>query len=145
MPAGRPSKAKPAITDEICRRVSEGEPIRSICADKHMPAMSTVMLWAVDGSQPEFAERYREARVAAGHAHAEKINEITRKVEAGLLKPDQARVMMDGLKWAAERMAANAYSPRHIHDHQSSDGSMSPQSKLSDEELDERIKRLAGK
>ena len=137
-----PTKAKKALMDEIIRRMSEGETLRSICADSHMPARCTVMLWASEGNHPEFSEQYRAARVSAGHAHADRIADITRQVEAGTLKPDQARVIMDGLKWSAERLASGAYNPKHVVDHQSSDGSMSPRDQLSDDELDAKIKRL---
>lgn len=42
---GRPSKYSEAVMDEICARLSEGEPLAQICRDKHMPSVSTVGNW----------------------------------------------------------------------------------------------------
>jgi hypothetical protein len=42
---GRPSKYTPEIADEICRRLSEGEPLRQICRDEHMPAWQKIYEW----------------------------------------------------------------------------------------------------
>ena len=78
-----------------------------------MPVMSTVLLWVVDGKHPEFSEQYTRAREAAGYAHADRILETLTLLEQKKVKPDAARVILDGLKWSAERMAPKAHSPRH--------------------------------
>ena len=72
----RPTRAKDAVVEEICRRVAAGESLRSICRDDHLPAISTVTMWIVDGTQPEFVDRYFKAREAAGYVHADRIQEI---------------------------------------------------------------------
>ena len=38
-------KRTPEIEDEICRRISEGEPLRAICRDEHMPSWRTIYDW----------------------------------------------------------------------------------------------------
>ena len=141
---GRPTRAKPEIVDEICRRIAAGESLRSICRDDHLPAVSTVTLWIVDGTQPEFVDKYFKAREAAGYVHADRIQEIATNLEHEAIQPQVAKVALDAYKWTAERMAPKGHSPRTIQDHQSSDGSMSPQQEISDEELDRRIKELTG-
>lgn len=45
-PTGRPSKYSPEICKEICERLSNGEPLISICKDSHMPCDDTVRIWA---------------------------------------------------------------------------------------------------
>lgn len=42
---GRPSKFTQEIADEICNRLSQGEPLAKICRDSHMPDPSTVGRW----------------------------------------------------------------------------------------------------
>jgi len=42
---GRPSKYTPELATEICKRLSEGEPLRQICRDDHMPAWQTIYDW----------------------------------------------------------------------------------------------------
>lgn len=44
-PPGRPSKFTQEIADEICRRLSQGEPLAQICRDDNMPAVRTVSDW----------------------------------------------------------------------------------------------------
>jgi hypothetical protein len=46
MAGGRPTKFKPELLDEICARLSKGEPLTVICRDDHMPCDDTVRNWA---------------------------------------------------------------------------------------------------
>lgn len=59
-PRGRPSKFTPEIADEICARLAEGEPLRQICRDPHMPNWSTVYDWM--DSDKAFSQRIARAR-----------------------------------------------------------------------------------
>jgi len=107
----RPSKISKALTDRICRRIAAGESLRSICAEKTMPTISTVLLWVVQ-DRDGFSEQYAQAREAAGYAHADRLIDVIDKVAIKELDPNRAKVMLDGLKWAAERMAPKKHSPR---------------------------------
>lgn len=143
----RPTKYTKALADRICKRISGGESLRSICDSKTMPDKSTVLLWVVNGKHDGFYDQYRQAREAAGYSHADRIiNLIDRldpesngiddidpedrdAVELAKLRrldPQTAKVMIDGLKWAAERMAPKAHAARQEIDHTSTDGSMTP-------------------
>ncbi len=51
---GRPSLYTEALAAKICRRLAEGESLRAICADKVMPAISTVMGWLFNGKHQDF-------------------------------------------------------------------------------------------
>lgn len=42
---GRPSKYTPELAAEICERLSNGEPLRQICRDDHMPAWQKIYEW----------------------------------------------------------------------------------------------------
>lgn len=42
---GRPSKYTPELAAEICERLSEGEPLRQICRDDHMPFWTRIYDW----------------------------------------------------------------------------------------------------
>ena len=41
----RPSQFTQEIADEICDRISKGEPLAAICRDEHMPSDRTVRNW----------------------------------------------------------------------------------------------------
>jgi hypothetical protein len=57
---GRPSTFTEAAVDEICERLSDGETLRSICRDAHMPQWRTVYDW-ID-ARPDVATRIARAR-----------------------------------------------------------------------------------
>lgn len=59
---GRPSKYTPEIAQEICDRISRGEPLLQICKDDRVPERRTVYDWLerIDGLSAQFA-RAREA------------------------------------------------------------------------------------
>jgi hypothetical protein len=42
---GRPSTYTPALLEEICDRLAQGEPLAVICRDEHMPSDRTVRNW----------------------------------------------------------------------------------------------------
>ena len=47
---GRPSKYTPELAAEICERLSDGEPLRQICRDEHMPAWQKIYEWMAKDS-----------------------------------------------------------------------------------------------
>jgi len=74
MPAGRPSKYRDAIANEILERISHGEPLTKICRDSHMPAVSTVFYWEqkIEG----FSEKVTRARELSADHFSHEILEI---------------------------------------------------------------------
>lgn len=134
---GRPTKCTPEVTEEICRRLSEGESLISICKSDHLPEKSTVLLWVVKGIQP-FSDQYADARKANGQAHGDKIASVVHDVEQQQLDPQSAKVMIDGLKWIAERQAPKQYGNKQEIKHS---GEMKF-SNISEEELDRRLETL---
>lgn len=71
---GRPSSYTEEIAEEICSRLEEGEPLRAICRDDHMPARRTVDDWRV--AMPAFAARIARARSIGFDAIAEEALQI---------------------------------------------------------------------
>jgi hypothetical protein len=71
---GRPSTFTQEIADEICERLSQGEPLRQICRDERMPSWQTVYRWKADDEG--FSRRIAGAREAGFDAIAEECLEI---------------------------------------------------------------------
>jgi predicted secreted protein len=71
---GRPSKYAPEIAAEICERLSNGEPLRQICRDEHMPAWTSIYAWAA--ADKELSERIAQAREQGYDAIAEDLLQI---------------------------------------------------------------------
>jgi hypothetical protein len=57
---GRPSTFTQKAADEICERLSKGEPLAVICRDGHMPGYRTVYDWK--DADPAFAANIACAR-----------------------------------------------------------------------------------
>lgn len=151
---GRPTICTKEITEKICERIAAGESLNAICKEPDMPSKSSALLWVVQHREIEdsetgekFSDKYHEAREAAGYSHADRIISLVERLDPENMNPDNfdpddtdaielaklqrldhqtAKVMIDGLRWAAERMAPKKHSTRQEIDHTSSDGSMSP-------------------
>lgn len=63
---GRPTTYSDAVANEICDRLSEGEPLRVICRDHGMPPWRTVYGWME--ANEEFAARIARARMVGREA-----------------------------------------------------------------------------
>ncbi len=116
-PTGRPSVYTEVLGDEISTRIAEGESLRSICREERMPALSTVLLWVVDGKHEAFSDQYARAREAQGHSLADSMLDVHREVRDGTLGPHHAKVIQDGIKWQAERLARKVYGQRQEIEH----------------------------
>lgn len=66
---GRPSKYTPELAAEICERLSNGEPLRQICRDEHMPAWTRIYDWM--GRDEQLSGAITRAREQGADAIAE--------------------------------------------------------------------------
>ena len=73
---GRPASFTQALADEICERISDGEPLAAMCREEHLPHRSTISAWCLN--RPEFAARYSMAREVGFDAIACRVREIAR-------------------------------------------------------------------
>jgi hypothetical protein len=71
----------PELADEICERIANGETLRAICRDPHMPSWVTVYTWRK--TYPQFSERFALARELGGDAIAEEALEISDTTQVG--------------------------------------------------------------
>lgn len=71
---GRPSKFSEKVATEICKRLSGGETLRSICRDDDMPHWNTVYDWMQ--ADPTFFGRIARARELGHDAISEEALEI---------------------------------------------------------------------
>lgn len=120
----RPTIYTDELAEDICKHIAGGRSLREYCREETAPSTSTVCRWIV--GKPEFWEQYREAREAAGFAHADKMIHLAELIETGGIEHQAAKVMMDAYKWAAERMASKHHAPKQEIDHKNTDGSLNP-------------------
>lgn len=72
---GPPSKYNQALAAEICERLANGESLRSICRDEHMPSDFAVRNWVIHDVEG-FASHYTRARDAGLDVLADEVLEI---------------------------------------------------------------------
>jgi hypothetical protein len=94
---------KAAITDTIIDRLAEGESIVSICRDKQLPHLSTVMAWQADDAV--FAGRITRAREAGYLIRGEKAVDDAKQAS----DPALGRLAFDAERWYLGKLS-NAFS-----------------------------------
>ena len=115
--ANKPRCAKsPEVMDEIVHRISEGESLRSVCRDKRMPSIWTVMDWQRDDA--DFANRCARARELQAEVMDEKILSVADRVETGEMDPNSARVVLSAYQWRAAKLAPKKYGEKIETTHQ---------------------------
>ena len=124
------SKYTEQLADEICERIANGETLRAICRDDHMPCWGTVYNWRDENES--FAARIARARDmgfdAIGEGTLEIIDgsperDLNGKIDPAWVAHVKARTDLRLkllAKWSPK------YADKVEHDLKSSDGSMTP-------------------
>ena len=112
---GRPSRYSRELTEKICRRIAEGEPLVKICRDKGMPNYVTVLRWR--HGHDDFRQMYVRAREDAADTLVDEILEIADQAEqaSSSEQVQAARLRVDTRKWAASKMKPKAYGDKLQH------------------------------
>ena len=124
---GRPSIYSKALAKTICRRLAEGESLRSICKDAAMPAISTVLAWLFDGEHDEFSEQYARARRAQAELRADEVIDLADDNAADWTIDEKgkkvvdhdhiarSRLRVDTRKWVASKLLPKVYGDKVQH------------------------------
>jgi hypothetical protein len=93
----------------VCERIAAGESMRQIATSLGLSAGAIPQRAATD---PAFAERYARAMEIRADVHAERIEELAERTEAGDIDPQAARVAIDARKWTAAKLRPKRYGDR---------------------------------
>lgn len=116
-PVGRPSKQTEAIINEICIRIAEGESLRKICRDDHMPEQRTVLRWLA--ADQEFVAKYVRAREDQTEANIDELTEIADEMppmdangrtDSGWVQWQRNRI--ETRKWIAAKLKPKKYGDK---------------------------------
>ena len=113
---GRPTVYSATIAGEICERIADGESLRAVCRDAHMPSHSTVLSWVVEDREG-FSDRYACAREIQAEALADEILEIADGAGGAEQQPTHedvahARLRVDARKWLLAKLLPKKYGDR---------------------------------
>ncbi len=121
---GRPSLYTEVLAAEICRRLAEGETLRSVCRDKAMPDKATILRWLADKKKADFREQYVYAREMQADALFDEALEIADDASDDWTEDkdgkktldheniQRSRLRVDTRKWAAGKMAPKKYGDK---------------------------------
>ena len=107
---GRPSIYNQSLAISFLARLSGGLAVERICRQADMPAKQTIYRWI--GERADFRDAFVRAMAARGMKHGDDVIAVVDKVLAGEIAPDVGRVAIQGLSWAAARMAPKVYGDR---------------------------------
>lgn len=120
---GRPTVYSEAVATAICNAIAiDNLTLREICSQPSMPALSTVMLWAMDSNHP-FSEQYARARAAQAELRVDELDSLARSA-IGLVKLTPAgecvdpgavaaiKLLIDTRKWAASKALPKVYGDK---------------------------------
>lgn len=110
------------LADEICRRMADGESLRRICKDTHIPDERAVRIWAIDDING-FAKRYARARELQVFRWAEDIVEIADDVSQDWIDTDKgpqanneritrSKLRIDVRKWLLAKILPKQFGER---------------------------------
>ena len=106
------------IAEEICERLAQGESLRAICSDDHMPSEAAVRQWDMD-DRDGFSSHYARARAIGYERLAEDIVEIADKpvgcLENGATDSgavNKQRLQIDSRKWLLSKMLPKKYGDK---------------------------------
>jgi transcriptional regulator with PAS, ATPase and Fis domain len=129
LPMGRKSTFTQEMADKICKKLSQGESLRTIMKADGMPDISTVYDWL--NKFPAFADQYARAREEQAETMADEIVSIADETpqtvmvldkngDALDIKLDSAyiqwqRQRIDARKWTASKLRPKKYGDRVVH------------------------------
>lgn len=128
-PNGRPSIYSQELAETICKRLAQGESMRSICFDDDMPSQATIYNWLADEKMCSFLEMYTRAREVQAECLAEEIISIaddgandTYIDDEGQRKTDydniaRSKLRVEARKWVAAKLLPRKYGDRVQVDH----------------------------
>jgi hypothetical protein len=106
------------IAEEICERLAQGESLRAICADGHLPSEAAVRQWDMD-NRDGFSTHYARARAIGYERLAEDIVEIADApvgsldngaTDSGAV--NKQRLQIDSRKWLLSKMLPKKYGDK---------------------------------
>ena len=119
--------------DRICDRIANGEHLREICADPWMPSRTTVKEWI--RTNGALARQYGCALEVRADSRSDRIDGYVRKLLAGEMTPDAARVAISAEQWLASKEFPRRYG-RHAAQE------TAPLKDMSDAQVDAQIATL---
>lgn len=157
---GRTSAYTDELAEEICARLADGETLRSICRDDHMPDERRVRSWALDLDHP-FSPQYRIAREIGYMQMADDLLDISDDGSNDWMVREgkdgegtaysvngehisRSKLRVDTRKWLLSKALPKIYGDKIVNEHTGKDGKPIEVSDVSDVEGARRVAYMLG-
>ena len=111
MPESKIQRLDRLDLDEVCEMIADGASLAQIGAKFDR---SRNVIWKFLHKNEEHRQAYLAALQERGFHHANMIERLVLKVENGEMRPEVARIAIDGRKWIASRFHPNLLSEKLI-------------------------------
>ena len=101
---------KQAIMDEICLRLVDGESLRKICRDDHMPSPALICKWLANDENGELREQYARAKAEQADTIFQEVLDIADNATNEDVQV--ARLQIDARKWMAGKLKPKVYGDK---------------------------------
>lgn len=162
MVMGRPVEFNQEIADEICARLADGESLRKICLDEHMPPRRTVFGWLFNPKLEHFKHQYTYAREMQAESFADEMNDIADDASNDYMETvdnetgaiigyklngehiNRSRLRIDTRKWIASKLKPKKYGDKIEVENTGSVEHKHSVKEMTNEELEEIIRKSSG-
>lgn len=107
---GRPTDYTQDIASEICSRIIDGESLRKICSDDHMPSKATIFNWLAKNDS--FLDQYTRAKSDQADTMEDDMLAISDSVGADAAEVAKARLQIETRKWIASKLKPKKYGDK---------------------------------
>lgn len=98
------------LADAICLEIACGDGVNVAC-EKHKIEPRTFFRWLLENN--DLRQKYMRARDNRADAHFEGSKELMDDLRTGRITSDQARIMLDEIKWKCAKQAPKKYSDKY--------------------------------
>lgn len=98
----------PAIIDEMCAKIAEGERLTHLCRKPEYPSYATLSRWRA--AHADIDAKLERARRDRAEHYADSVQTLASEAEEDTI--NVTKVQIDAAKWAAAVDAPERYSPR---------------------------------
>jgi hypothetical protein len=105
---------KAVAMERICDRIASGEHLREIGADPWMPGRTTVKEWI--RTEPACARQYSRALEERANMRSDRIDGYLRRLLAGEMTPEAARVAISAEQWLAGKEFPRRYGRYRVQE-----------------------------
>ncbi len=106
---GRPSIYNEELAEEICKRISQGESVLSICEDEGMPVAKTIYNWLLDKDKESFLHKYNNARAIQAELMFDELLKIADKSDGEIMRD---RLRVDTRKWYLSKVLPKKFGEK---------------------------------